>query len=143
MKDELIYNYYHYLQNNDGKKMVLSCLVCLFLLITILVMEIAKIYDVITVYASTSCLESSCNLQFYQNEIKENHYDFVKIENDKYSIQKIVYDSPLLTENNGIQQKVSIELKNYKGTDNEIKKIKLYKNKEKVRKKILNIILER
>ena len=143
MKEELKYNLYNYLKTNSKKQFSLSILLlilCSFLLFFLIKI---KIYDVEIINAQTSCELENCTIKFYQNNLIKKEYNFAKIKNKKYQITNISFAEPMIDNTNTILQEVNVNLKNYQGNQNEIVEIKLYKNKERMIKKIFKIMVER
>lgn len=143
MKEELKYNLTNYLITNTKKQKVITILVGLTLLILFLFSMLFKIDDIEIKNALTVCIEQNCTLKFYDNKVKNVKYDFVKVKESKYRINQIEFAEPSLDSTNGLVQEVTLKLKKYQGINNEIVEIKLYKNKEKLLKKIVKMIVER
>ena len=143
MKDELKYNLTNYLISNNKREKVITILIIFILLILLLISVILKIEDIEVFHAITTCEEKNCVLKFYRKLVKYVIYDINKIKEKKYKIKKIEFAEPGLDKENSILQEVTLNLKQYQGINNEIVEIKLYKNKEKLIKKIIRIIVER
>lgn len=143
MKEELKYNITSYLMADNKMSIVLSTIIILIMILIIIFSCIYNIYNVNSTNAITNCEKDNCFLSFYNYGIEYEKYQFVELKNKKYEVESIDFMSPNLDEKNTIFQEVNIKLKNYKGLNNEIVEIKIFKNKEKLIKKIFKIVLER
>ncbi len=143
MNEKLKYNLLNYLKYNNKTQFKLMVMV-LILFLGVFGMAITfNIYNIEKINAQIICNEEACNIKFYQTGVNTEKFSFIEIKNQKYKIQDLKYAEPTLNENNLILQEVTLKLKEYSYKNNEIVELKIYKNKEKLIKKILNIILER
>lgn len=143
MNEYLKYNFQNYINTNTKKHQVFYFLLILILILLIVFCYVLEIHDVELVKATTICTENNCNVNFYHNGTLKVEYNFVKIKNEKYLIENISFLEPVIDYTNNIIQNVTLDLKEFKGSDKEIVDLKIYKNKEKVIKKIWKIIVER
>ena len=143
MREELRFNITNYLKVDNKKQNVIKIGVIVLSIILIYISFTISIYKVDIVNAQTTCDNKICILSYFVRNSSYEKYEFVKIKNKKYKIKNIVLEEASINENNDIIQEVSIELKDYKGINNEIVKINLLKNKEKIINKIVKIIVER
>lgn len=142
MKEEYKYNLINYL--NDNKKSTIFLIVIILLINCFGFMSyFITVYNTEKTTGITKCNNSECYIEFYLQGILKNSYNFVKIKDKKYDIDYIEYTEPEIDTSNTILQKVTIKLSKYKGYNNEIVEVSLYKNKEKLIKKIYKIIVER
>ncbi len=143
MKDEYKFNLNNYLLNNNRKQIFLGILVLIILICFITISLVFHVYNIQTVRAKTICEHNECILNFYNSDFINNNYKFVKIKKKQYKIEKIVWAEPFFNQNNILFQEVSLILKDYKGQNNKIIEIEIYKNKDVLMKKIWKILLER
>ncbi len=143
IKENIKYNFYNYFHTNSKKAKLISLIILLIILLLIWVLYKTYIINIEVYNATTICEENKCKLEFYQLVEKNEFIDYVTINRKKYNIQEINYANPEIDQSNVVYQKVSIELEKYQAHHNEIVKLNIYKDKEKLYKKILNIILER
>ncbi len=143
MKDELKYNLVTYTKEHNKKISLVTLIAGLGIMTIIILLFLFEVPDVSLFQASTICENNNCILEFYQSENTTKNISFIKINKKKYEIQNITYSKPELDANGVIYQKVSLELKKYQAKENEIVELKIYKDKVKLIKKIMKIILER
>lgn len=143
MKEEIKYNLYNYLTTNSKIAKVVSVLIVIICILLFFVSYEMEVDTIEEFNATTICEEEICVLQFYKQSLEQNTISFVQIGKNNYNIQNVSYSAPEIDTNNVVYQKVSLELEDYSGNPNEIVKIQVYKNKEKIYKKIIKIILER
>jgi hypothetical protein len=143
MKEELKYNLINYLYEKNKVKTCWVMVITFLLIILFIIFMFYKIYDVENVNAQVFCEEENCKIMYYHYIDFNSTYDFVKINNQKYEIEELNYSDLSLDNSNNTYQSVLLYLDNYRGNNNEIVKIKLYKNKEFILKKIWHIIVER
>lgn len=142
MKEEYKYNLIKYLDDNKKGTIYLILLFALFSFFGF-ISYYTTVYNIKKTNGITKCNNSVCYIEFYFQGVLKNDYNFVKIKDKKYYINHIEYSEPEIDTSNLIFQKVRIKLSKYKAYDNEIVEISLYKNKEKLIKKIYEIIIER
>ena len=143
MKEEFKYNLTSYLITHNRKQIILSFIIFIGLIIFVFLSFKYTIYNIEKTNAKTICNQEECTINFYHYGISKEDYQFIKIKDKKYEIIASSFSEPTLDNTNTIIQEVTLKLQNYKGINNEIVEIKVYKNKEKKKKKIMDIIVER
>lgn len=143
MRENLKYNITNYLKTDSKIQVILMFVIIVLSTILMLISFTLSIYSVETINAQTECNKEICTLHFFEMNATKEKYDFVKIKSKKYEIENINYAEASLDAANNIIQELSLKLENYQGNHNEIIELNLYKNKEKILKKIVKIILER
>jgi hypothetical protein len=142
MQEYLKYNLTTYLYEKDKAKIWFITIISISLVIIFLIIMFFKIYDVENINGQVVC-DNKCNVIYYHYTNFDTYYDFVKINNKKYKIQNVEYSELSLDNQNNTFQEVALDLEDYKGNNNEIVKVKLYKNKMSIAKKIWQIVVER
>lgn len=142
MKRELKYNLNKYLEINTIKSKVLIILVFITLISIILFFLIFKIDNIENITGKISCSQEKSIIEFYHYGISEK-YTHIKLHGKNYKIIDLKYSDLELDNANNIFQEVSIIIDGYECRNNEIVEVGLYKNKEKLIKKIYRIIVER
>ena len=142
MKEYMKYNLNMFLAN-DSKKytslfLVLFVYICIFLFLSFYI----KVYNTMIVDAQVFC-EKECEVRFYTIPNKHLLGDFIKINNEKFEIENIRFDEVKVDSSNNVFQMVALKVKEFKGNDKEIVKLKIYQNKELIIKKIIKIVIER
>lgn len=142
MREDIKYNLNSYLQKRKKHSILVTFLFLLF--ITILLISITiDAYNILAINAQTVCEETTCEIVFYWQAEKPLTYDFIKINDKKVEVESINFGEIVLDNTNNAIQKVTLKGKECQGKDNEILKIKIFQNKEKIIKKIGKIIIER
>jgi len=142
MREDIKYNLNSYLQKRKKHSILVTFLFLLF--ITILLISITiDAYNILAINAQTVCEETTCEIVFYWQAEKPLTYDFIKINDKKVEVESINFGEVVLDNTNNAIQKVTLKGKEYQGKDNEILKIKIFQNKEKIIKKVGKIIIER
>ena len=142
MREDIKYNLNSYLQKRKKHSILVTFLFLLF--ITILLISITiDAYNILAINAQMVCEETNCEIVFYWQAEKPLTYDFIKINDKKVEVESINFGEVVLDNTNNAIQKVTLKGKEYQGKDNEILKIKIFQNKEKIIKKIGKIIIER
>jgi hypothetical protein len=142
MQEYLKYNLTTYLYEKDKAKIWFITIISISLVIIFLIIMFFKIYDVENINGQVVC-DNKCHVIYYHYTNFDTYYDFVKINNKKYKIQNVEYSELSLDNQNNTFQEVALDLEDYKGNNNEIVKVKLYKNKMSIAKKIWQIVVER
>ena len=142
MMPELKYNLINYLKNNNKKQSILYILSIILIIIVLIILFAYKSYSVEIINGRTICEENKCVVKYYNIQSK-NDYDFVKIKNKEYKIESIEYGEIQFDSANNFFQEVTLILQKYRGKNNEIIEMKFYKNKERLIKKIYNLVVER
>lgn len=141
MQEYIKWNIYRYLAMDKNKYRVLWIVpLCLFLLLLFYAYK-KDAYDVIEITGQTICQEQ-CTIEFFY-PATAFYGDFVKINREKYEIETISFSEPILDSNNQAIQNISLKLKKYSGTPNAFVTMQVYKNKERLLKKIARIMKER
>lgn len=141
MSEYINYNLHRYLfQDTKKYQWIWFVPICLFLLLFFLAYKHTA-YEVIEVKGQTFCNEE-CTINFFY-PADSFIYEFIKIKNQTYDVQKIEFADPILDGNNNALQNITLTLKEYKGNHNEFVVLKIFKNKENMLKKITKIIKER
>lgn len=142
MKEYLKYNLNSYL-HKDKNKYVFLCFVPLIIIVFLLFYSYEKkAYSVYETNAETLC-DVDCNLTFYYPYTEGFYYDFIKINEKSYEIEDIYFGDIVLDSSNEGIQNITLKVKEYKGKNQEFVKLQIYKNKEKLIKKIVRIMKER
>ncbi len=142
MKEYLRFNLNSHLYKNSKKYSItwfIPLIIIIFIIIFSLTHSVYNVYDVSAIY---KC-DQKCTLDFYISILDGFTYDYITINNKTYEIDNILYGDIELNENNVGIQKIALEVKEYEGKNNEVVKLKIFKNKEKMLKKIYEIIKER
>lgn len=99
-------------------------------------------YKMTSTNAQVVC-EEDCNLFFYTSSFDSDQVAFVKVNQKKYFDSSFSLEEPFLDEYNQAVQKVTLNLKEFQGKNNEIVTVKIFKDKEKLIKRLFKIITER
>lgn len=142
MQEYLKYNLNSYLRK-DRKKYVYFYLVPFAILFTIIWWSYKKdAYSVYETNAQTLC-NDTCMLTFYYPYSEGFTYDFIKINGSRYEIEETFFGDVVLDSSNEGIQSMTLKVKEYEGKNQEFVKLQIYKNKEKMLKKIIKIMKER
>lgn len=141
MREDLKYNLASYLQKKNNYSFFVFLLFFLFLVLFVASLVIDT-YNITTINAETNC-EETCEVVFYWPVEKTMKYDFIKINDKRIEIENLKFGEIELNNTNTAFQKIALKGKEYKGENNEIVKVKIFQNKEKIIKKIGKIIIER
>ncbi len=142
MKEYLKYNLNSYLKK-DRNKYTLFCFFPLLIFFFLFYYSYKiTVYNVYETNAETVC-EDKCNLTFYYPYQEGFYYDFIKINGTKYEVENIFFGNAMLDSSNIGIQSITLVVKEYKGNTNEFVKMQIFKNKERLLKKIWKIIKER
>lgn len=142
MKNYLKYNLMSHLYNEAKKYTFIWIFPIVFLFFLMYYAYRQEVYVVFETNAETLC-ESECNLSFYYPIEKGFYYDYIKINEKKYEIEEVYFGNYLLDTTNVGLQKITLKVKEYQGKNNEYVNLKIFKNKEKLVKKIIKIMKER
>lgn len=142
MKNYLKYNLLSHLHIEAKKYTILWILPIVLLFFLLYYAYRQEVYAVYETNAETLC-ESDCNLSFYYPVEKGFYYDYIKINEKQYEIEEVYFGSYLLDTTNVGLQKITLKVKEYQGKNNEYVNLKIFKNKEKLIKKIIKIMKER
>jgi len=143
MKEKLKFNIVNYLKTNSRNQIIIMFIVLLLFIVLIFISSIFSIYTIDTINVQTICDKDECLLKFFKTNLNNDKYVFAKIRKKEYKIKNYVLGEASIDEDNNIIQEVSMTLKGYQGINNEIIEINLYKNKDRIIKKIAKIIVER
>ena len=144
MNDYLRYNIHNYLHSNVKKQHFLTRVGAVIFLILLLFSCNIDTYAILNTSGLTTCEENICLVSFYiTSSEKIVQYDFIKINSQKVELEEIDFGEITLDNANNAYQKVTLKIKEWRGNHNEIVKLKIYQNKEKMIKKITKIIIER
>ena len=142
MNEYIKYNQHSYLQK-DRKKYTFFWFTPILILIVLFAYTFKKeAYNVYETTAETLC-DEECTIHFYYPYSEGFTYDFIKINDRSYEIENIIFGNVVLDSSNIGLQGITLKVKEYKGKNNEFVKLQIYKNKEKMIKKIAKIIKER
>lgn len=142
MQEYLKYNLNSYLRK-DRKKYAIFYLVPILIVLATFLYAIKKdAYSVYETNAETLC-NDSCMLTFYYPYREGFTYDFIKINGSKYEIEETFFGDVVLDSSNEGFQSITLKVKEYEGKNQEFVKLQIYKNKEKLIKKIIKIMKER
>lgn len=140
MKEEIKYNLTSYLYTENKKQIIIGiAILFLFSCITFLLCFI-KIEDCEKKNAYVICKENECQIHFYQEEFWQKEPESVRIKNQKYHIKTIDKQEVKINNEIEIVEEITLSLKNYQGKTNEIIEIEICKSKERMIKKILEMI---
>ncbi len=142
MKRYLKYNLITYLEK-DNKKYQYSGFITVILLTSLFVYSLKyDTYNILETTAQVLC-EEECILQFFYPIKNGFNAEQIRI-NDKYhEIENLSFGEITIDTANIGYQKITLKAKGYKGENNKFVKLQIYKNKEKILKKIFKIIKER
>ncbi len=144
MNDYLKYNIHNYLQGKGKKQNFLVGIGMVIFLILLFFSCYIDTYAILSTNGMTTCEENTCFVSFYINSSgKILQYDFIKINNQKVELEEIDFGEITLDNTNNAYQKVTLKIKEWRGNHNELVKLKIYQNKEKMIKKITKLIIER
>lgn len=142
MKEYLKYNLNSYLYNDSQKYKFLWLVPLVLFFLCIYYTYQKEVYVINETTAEVIC-NQECTLHTFNLVNNPLTYDFIKINNQKYEVDEILFgDSVLDSQNNAIQE-IILKVKEYKGNNHEFVKLQIFKNKEKLLKKIYNIMKER
>lgn len=142
MKEYLKYNQNAYIYK-DQKKYAFFYLVPLIFIFFLLIYSLKKdAYNVQEINAEVIGVEND-SLSFYYPIVNGFYYDFIKINEKKYQIEDVTFGNTILDSSNVGMQNITLKVKEYKGKQGEFVKLQIFKNKEKLLKKIAKIIKER
>ncbi len=141
MSEYLKYNLPSYL-NKDKNKYSFFWLIpfCLFLILLFYAYK-KEAYDVLEVKGQIFCQEE-CTINFFY-PTTDFIYEFIKINHKTYEIETVSFSDPVLDSNNNALQNISLKVKKFQGNQNEFVTMQIYKNKERLLKKIAKSIIER
>ena len=141
MQEYIKYNLHRYLKQDAHKYTYFWLIpICLFLFLIGFTYK-KNAYDVIEVKGQTFC-DEECRINFFY-PVDSFFYEFVKINHEKYEIEEVKFDDPILDSTNRAIQSITLKLKDFKGKNNEFVIVDIFKNKESMLKKIAKIIKER
>ncbi len=143
MNDDIKYNLHSYLNEDKTNHKYLLGSICLFIFLFLFLSFFISNYDIVTENATTLCDNKECTIEFFWPIEKTWLCDKIKINTMDYEIEQINFEEVFMDNTNNAYQKIILKVKDYKGNNNEIVKLKIYKNKEKIIKKVLKKILER
>ncbi len=143
MNEKLKNNLPSYLNKDEKKGGIFLFLLILFLFIFILFSFTHKTYNVLNTNAQTVCENNACTLHFYWMVDQNFEYEFIKINEKKYDVEDVKYEEVVMDSSNNGYQEIILKAKEYQGKNKEVVKLQIYKNKERVIKKIINRIMER
>ncbi len=143
MKEYLKYNLNSYLNKGVKKQSIIIVVILISLLFLLNYAFTYYTYNTSNINAQTVCDDEMCSLQFYLQIAENLQYDFIKINGEKYFVESIDLEEVILDNNNNGFQKAILKVKEYEGKNNEIVKLQIFKNKERVITKIFKIIVER
>ncbi len=141
MQEYVRYNLHRYLCMDKKKYIFIWIGPFLLFLLLIIVFFKLEAYQVIEIKGQTFC-QQECTIQFFY-PAEEFQYEFIKINNQIYDIDKVIFSESMLDANNMAIQTITLQIPNYRGNHNEFVTVKIYKNKEKLLKKIIKIIKEK
>lgn len=142
MKEYLKYNQNNYLHKDRKKYAYFSFLPFILISVVFLFIVRKEAYSVYETNGQILC-EESCSITFYYPYQEGFSYDFIKINGQKIEIEELFFGNVILDSSNIGMQSITLKAKEYKGNHNEFVKLQIYKNKEKMLKKIGKIIKER
>lgn len=142
MREDLKYNLNSYLQKKNNHS-ILFALLCFLFLGILIASFLLDAYNIKTINAQTICEEEVCEIVFYGQAGEPFKYDFIKINEKKIEVEALNFGEVMLDNTNNAIQRITLKGKEYKGKNNEIIKVKIFQNKEKIIKKIGKIIIER
>lgn len=142
MQEYLKYNLNSYLRK-DRKKYIYFYFVPVIIIFFLILYSYKKeAYNVYETNAETIC-HDVCTLTFYYPYREGFTYDFIKINGNKYEIEETFFGDVVLDSSNEGIQSITLKAKEYEGKNKEFVKLQIYKNKEKLIKKIIKIMKER
>lgn len=142
MQNYLKYNLYSYLNKERKKFRIISVSIVIVFFLVFCYFSKIDAYNVYTTNAQIIC-DSECSFQFYYPVSKGFSYDFIKINGKKDKVENVVFGNVVMDSSNIGLQTILLKAKEYKGKQNEFVQIQIFKNKEKITKKIIKIIKER
>jgi len=141
MKEQLKYNKYNYFK--EERFNLLNYFIFLIFLIFIIFISTYKIDIIEEITATTTCSNNNCTISFYNLTTRELKEEEWTIKDKTYKVEEYKYGEVMLDTNNNSLNLVTIKLKDYKGSNNEIVTLKGIKNREILVVKLFKIILER
>ncbi len=142
MKEYLKFNLNRYLRR-DRNRYAYLCFVPLCILFCLVVYSLQKeVYNVYETSAQTVC-EETCIISFYYPYTEGFYYDYIKINGQKFEVEEKQFGDVVLDSSNVGVQNIALKVKEYQGKNQEFVKLQIYKNKEKLLKKIIKIMKER